>query len=255
MTGGGSDPELTLSLISDFELCCRGKPVEMPLSSQRLVCFLALHNKPLRRSYVSSALWLDSSEARAKASLRSSLWRVPSPDGLKVVDASNTHIRLNPVVTIDLHMVIARARAVIDDDGANLAAVDVARELCAFGDDILHGWYDDWVIIERERFRQLRLHALDQLGEHLLTAGRYADASQVALSCVQAEPLRESAHRLLIRIYLREGNVAEAIRQYHRFARMLRDELGVNPSAAMEELFNYLTKKPVIAYGRIPATA
>lgn len=235
-------PDLTLSLISDFELRCRGRLIEMPPSSQRLVCFLALHNKTLRRSYVSSALWLDSSEERAKASLRSSLWRVPSPDGLKVVNASNTHIRLNPVVKIDLQMMIARARAVIDGDGASLSAVDVARELCALGDDVLPGWYDDWVIMERERFRQLRLHALDQLGEQLLIAGRYADASQVGLSCVQAEPLRETAHRLLVRIYLREGNVAEAIKQYHYFADLLRDELGVSPSAAMEELVSDLTK-------------
>ncbi len=236
MIGRDTHPALTLSLISDFELRCDGRLVEMPPSSQRLVCFLALRNRALRRSYVSSTLWLDSSEARAKASLRSSLWRVPSPGGLDIICASNTHLQLNPCLNIDLNVIIDRAHAVIDGDAAIPDMVEVARDLCSFGDDILPGWYDDWVIMERERFRQLRLHALDQLGEQLLSSGRYADASQVGLSCVQAEPLRETAHRLLVRVHLREGNIAEALRQYWRLAGLLRDELGVHPSAAMEDL-------------------
>ena len=43
----------------------------------------------------------------------------------------------------------------------------MARELVSFGDDVLLGWYDDWVIMERERFRQIRLHALDRIGDRL----------------------------------------------------------------------------------------
>jgi DNA-binding SARP family transcriptional activator len=181
---------------------------------------------------------------------------VPSPEGLTVVNASNTHVRLNPAIEIDLHLVIARAHAVIDGHAADLAVVDVARELCAFGDDVLPSWYDDWVIMERERFRQLRLHALDQLGEQLLISGRYADASQVGLNCVQAEPLRETAHRLLVRIHLREGNIAEAICQYRRFANMLHDELGVCPSPAMEELVSQHLRSTQSPISRcVPAVA
>jgi DNA-binding SARP family transcriptional activator len=236
MTDRSAIPMLALSLINDFELRCDGKLIPTLPSAQRLICFLALHNKPLRRSYVGSALWLESSEARAKASLRSSLWRVPTPSGVAVVKASKTHMLLNPAIEVDLHSVIARVHAVLDGNAADRDVVGAARELCAIGADILPGWYDDWVIMERERFRQLRLHALDQIGEHLLQTGRYADASQVGLSCVKIEPLRETAHRLLVRIHLREGNMAEAIRQYRHFASMLRDELGVPPSAAMREL-------------------
>ena len=79
--------------------------------------------------------------------------------------------------------------------------------LCRAGELLPH-WYDDWVVIERERFRQLRLHALDALCESLAAAGRYAAAVEAGRASVAAEPLRESAHRLLIQAHLAEGNRA-----------------------------------------------
>ena len=80
-----------------------------------------------------------------------------------------------------------------------------------FADDLLVGWYDDWVDLERERFRQLRLHVLDQIGELLLRAQMYCETVQVGLVAVASEPLRESAQRLLVRAHLCEGNLAEAL--------------------------------------------
>lgn len=239
MIDEGRSAPVTLTLISDFELRCDDEVVPMPRSSQRLICYLALQNRALRRGHVSSTLWLESTEAHANASLRSALWRIPALGGRPVVAASNTHVWLASDVRIDLHRVIARARSVLDGTASIDGMCDVvavARELCAFGDEVLPGWFDDWVIMERERFRQLRLHALDDLGERLVMSGRYADASQVALSCVQSEPLRESAHRLLVRVHLCEGNIAEAIRQYRRYADLLREELGAQPSRAMRDL-------------------
>ncbi len=213
-TDAGVVERITLSLIHDFELRYDGVLVDMAPSSQRLVCFLALQGRPVRRSYVSGTLWPDATESRSNASLRSALWRASSPTRSSLVQVSKTHIWLNPHVDVDLRQVIARAVAVLDGRVAEINLIDVARELCAFGDDMLVGWYDDWVIMERERFRQLRLHALDQLGEQLLLARRYCDALQVGLASVAAEPLRESAHRLLVRTHLCEGNIAEAMRQY-----------------------------------------
>jgi DNA-binding SARP family transcriptional activator len=90
--------------------------------------------------------------------------------------------------------------------------------------------------VERERFRQLRLHVLDQIGELLLRAQMYCETVQVGLVAVASEPLRESAQRLLVRAHLCEGNVAEALRQYHSYADLLSRELGVIPSRAMEDL-------------------
>ncbi|MFE5770353.1 BTAD domain-containing putative transcriptional regulator [Streptomyces sp. NPDC056485] len=101
-----------------------------------------------------------------------------------------------------------------------------------FGDgELLAGWDDDWVVLERERLRQLRLHALDALAHGLVREGRHALALETALTSVRTEPLRESAHRAVVAAHLAEGNMQEAVRHYVAFWRLLDEELGVAPSA------------------------
>jgi DNA-binding SARP family transcriptional activator len=122
--------------------------------------------------------------------------------------------------------------------GLNAPASDeVVASLCG---DLLPDWYDDWLVIERERFRQLRLRALDALCDRLTRAGRLDDALAAGLAAVAGEPLRESAHRALIRVHLTDGNAAEAIRQYRMFGRLLREQLGIEPSERMKSLIREL---------------
>ena len=102
--------------------------------------------------------------------------------------------------------------------------------------ELLPDWYDDWVTDERERFRQLRLHALEVMAERLAGSRRWGDAVLAALAAVSADPLRESAHRAVIKVHLAEGNVAEAIRQLRRCERLMIDEVGVPPSPSLAEL-------------------
>jgi len=104
------------------------------------------------------------------------------------------------------------------------------------GGDLLPDWYDDWVLVERERLRQLRLHALEALAISRMEAGRHGEAAGAALSAVSIEPLRESAQRVLIRVHLAEGNVGEAVRQYHSYKQLLLEELGLAPSDQLESL-------------------
>jgi DNA-binding SARP family transcriptional activator len=102
--------------------------------------------------------------------------------------------------------------------------------------ELLPGWYDDWVLVERERHRQLSLHALESLCEHLTACGRYGAAVLAGLAAVDREPLRESAHRALIRVHLAEGNAGEAIRRYRLYEGIAARDLGVGPSPMMRSL-------------------
>jgi DNA-binding SARP family transcriptional activator len=240
-TDGPAQGNVALSLIGDFSIRHAGTRVDMAPNSQRLVCFLALQPHPVRRPLVSGTLWGNSEEDKASASLRSAIWRVPSPGGRDIVCASSTHIWLSPDVEVDLHRAARRAMDVIDQRIDSIELVVVARELCAMADDVLGGWYDDWIVTERERFRQLRLHALDHVGERLLHACHFFDALQVGLVAVALEPLRESAHRLIMRTHLAEGNIAEAIHQYRSYAALLAEDLGAKPSPAMESLRNTIS--------------
>src|SRR5204863_6867755 len=83
--------------------------------------------------------------------------------------------------------------------------------IAALSSDLLPDWYEDWVVIEAEDWRQLRLHALEALAVKLTTTGRFGDAIEAARAAIKADPLRESAYATLIRVHLAEGNQSEAL--------------------------------------------
>jgi DNA-binding SARP family transcriptional activator len=226
---------VALTLLQGFRLESRGQPIELPLGSQRLVAFLAVHRRPLQRLYVAGSLWLDCGEERANASLRTTLWRLRQL-GVGLVDSTRNHLALNASVTVDLHEAEVRAKQVLRHETSSLQPDDT---LLVEG-DLLADWYDDWVMLERERHRQLRLLALETLCEDLAAAGSYALAVEAGLACVAAEPLRESAHRVLINVHRGQGNLGEAVRQYKLYRRLVGDQLGLEPSPAMVRLVQSL---------------
>ena len=206
--------------------------MRLPGSAQRLTAFLALQQRPLARACVAGRLWPDASEGNAHASLRSALWRARRGSEA-LIDVREDRLVLGDGVAVDRQELVARARRLID--GASHGPED---ELAAAlpDHDLLPGWVDDWVLVERERLRHLRLHALEALAHRFAVLGRYPDAVDVALEAISGEPLRESAHRVLIGVHLAEGNVGEAWRQYRLCRRLLREELGVGPSSELVAL-------------------
>ena len=233
----GTVPERPeLRLLDGFELVCAGSPVQLPLSAQRLLVFVALHDRPLQRTYVAGSLWLDSPEERAYANLRSALWRLHRC-GVRVVRSFGQQLSLEPTVAVDLRRAEALARRTLDGTGGE---PDGEIETSLLRRDLLPDWYDEWIVLERERYRQLRLRALDALCERLTQAGRLDAALEVGLAAVAGEPLRESSHRAVIRAHRADGNAAEAIRQYRLCRRLLHEHLGVEPSGQMEDLMRSL---------------
>lgn len=221
-----------LSLLGGFELRVDGATVDLPHSAQRLISFLALHRQMLlRRVFVAGSLWTDASDAQANSSLRSALWRLQAR--VRMVEATSTQLALKPYVEDDLDRFTAVAERVTAG-GAPPSREDV-RAVVAAG-DLLPDWYDDWLIVERERVRQRRLHALEAVCRSLATAGRFADAVDAGLAAIAVEPLRETSHTVVIEAHLAEGNLIEASRQYERLRDLLRLHLGTQPSARVRDL-------------------
>ena len=65
--------------------------------------------------------------------------------------------------------------------------------------------------------------------------GQLGEAASLAVAALSIDPLRESGHRLLIEIHLRDGNRQDALRQYHRFAREL-SMTGTRPGPTLTAL-------------------
>jgi DNA-binding SARP family transcriptional activator len=157
-----------------------------------------------------------------------------------VIDAAGQHLRLAELVEVDVREVISLATWIVDDRSAGPSDLESAQQLIGSAGDLLPDWYEDWVQYKREHLRQLRLHALEALCERLTRAGRYGMAVQSGLAAVACEPLRESAHRALMRAYAAEGNHGEALRQYRTFRRLLHQELHLEPSRQMELLIQQI---------------
>lgn len=232
--------EARLTLLGGFTLHVGDSEVRLALCAQRLLAFLAVNDRALSRSQVAGTLWSSMSESRATANLRTTLWRLRHPR-LTLVRAGRVELSLGSDVHVDFREVAALARSV---SVASAAPGSFLVEPCHLSGPLLPGWDDDWVVMERERVEQLRLHALESLCEGFTAVGRYAEAVEAGLAAVHAEPLRETAHAVLIAAYVAEGNRARALRQFELYRRMLWDELRLRPSPPLQRLVGDLGPEP-----------
>ena len=212
--------EWRLQVLGGFRLSAGNAVVAIPLSGQRLVAILALRG-PSPRLQLAGLLWPDVPEGRALGCLRTAVWRLRQLQ-LDVVARPHPELALPSGVAVDAH------------DPANVVAS--WRNGSRHSTELLPGWYDDWVLSERERIRQVLLHATERAAQDSLARGEPETALTLAMAAVAVDPLRESAHRLVVRAHLAEGNVGEARRHIADVYQLMIDELGVPPSAALCDL-------------------
>ena len=154
-------------------------------------------------------------EQRAHASLRSTIWRV-SQSCRGLLSTHGDMLELAPGVVVDVAALRDLFETMLPGSEREPTGESWTESACG---DLLPGWYDDWVLLERERLRQMRVHALETMTRSLAEQGRYAEALEVGMAAVAVAPLRESAHREIIRIHLAEGNLSQALRQFEVCAR------------------------------------
>lgn len=214
-----------LQLLGGFRLARCGRSFDLPVGSQRLIAMLGLCGRMMRTT-VAGSLWPDASEPHAHASLRTTLWRI-SRTAAELVEVNRDGLGLDDSVEIDVDRLRTRG------DDADQVGDGASGTIALLVGELLPGWYDDWVLFERERLRHVRLHALERLATRDRDRGRYYEAIDYTLHAIHLEPLRESAHRLLISIHLAAGNYSEAIHHFDAFSALLERELGVAPSPQM----------------------
>lgn len=243
--GDRLDAPIRLHLLGGFRLLHGSSPVVVPRGLQRVLALVGLR-PGATRSHLAGLLWPDAPEERALSSLRTALWRLRQDPYCPLLTSGDT-VRLGPTVQVDVDALVGTAARVRDGDSSDTTATALATGR----HDLLPGWYEDWVLAERERLRQLRLHMLEQVADHHLTAGRHGEALEAALEALAAEPLRETPHRLVVRIHLAEGNAFEAVHAFYVYRDLLRRELRLEPSAAMTALLDD-TLRPIRQASRDP---
>lgn len=218
-----------LFLLNGFSLFLGEDRVRLPLHAQRVLAFLALARQDglkCSRDGVVGRLWADSTIDHAHGSLRTALWRIRSAHA-GLVSAGRNELALGADVSVDVQECRNQAGRLLSQ-AAELAAADINSS--PLTGELLPAWDEDWLLVERERLRQLQLHALEALAVRLRKLGRYPEAIDAALRAKAIEPLRESVHAILIDVCLDEGNIAAAHEYLRQYRTLLDTELGLQPS-------------------------
>lgn len=218
-----------IRLLGGFALLADDAPVTVAPGSQRVLSFLALHDRPVVRSWVASSLWPETTDERAAANLRSALWRLHEA-GHRIVVGS-TYLAVRDEVRVDVRDLAAAARRLRVT--GELPSIDVVERTSG---ELLPGCWEPWVEIDRERIRLEQIHLCGVVASAALDRGDAHLAAMAALSALACDPLCEPSHHFLIRAHLASGRRIEANRAFDRYAEIVRRELGIEPSRSFAGL-------------------
>jgi len=239
--------QLRLTLLGGFQARLQtGEVMSLPgRKAQALLAFLAL---PLGRAHprdkLAALLWGGIREESARASLRQTLFVIRKALGKAaraVLQQEGEALALAPgAVEADVALF---GRAVADGTPESLQ-----RAATLYQGDLLAGLvlaevpFEEWLLGERERLRELALEGLAKLLAHQRKSGASEPAVGTALNLLSLDPLQESVHRALMRLYADLGRRAAALRQYQQCVCALRRELGVEPEAETQQLYQAILR-------------
>ena len=216
-----------------------------------LLAYLAVGGETQRREALAALLYPDYDESRARAALRRTLSALRRAVGGEWVEADRQSVALisDQGVRCDVTeftRLMRTSRA--HEHGASRPCPECIGRLRAAAElyrgDFLEGFslrdsvnFDDWQFFQAEHLRQELAWALDTLTGHLILAGELREAIVHARRWLALDSLNEPAHRRLMQLYAWTDQQAAALRQYQECARILAEELGVEPLAETTALY------------------
>jgi DNA-binding SARP family transcriptional activator len=241
---------LHIQLFDHFQLLYNGEP--LPALNQgrlhSLLAYLVLHRDAAQtRRQLAFLFWPDSTEAQAHANLRQLLHRLqralPTAGDFLLLDVKTVQWRPESPFTLDVaeferQLTCAAEAARQGDATAVRSALQTA--VAQYRGDLLLDCYYDWVLPERERWRETYLKTLERLISLLETQRDYAVAIAYAQRLLRSDPLHETTYGRLMRLHALAGDRASALRVYHTCATTLQRELGVEPSAQTRTVYAQL---------------
>jgi DNA-binding SARP family transcriptional activator len=228
-----------VTVLGSFSVTAHGDPVPLSADARRVVAYLAVHRRPQHRTALAADLWPGVTAAVLDECLTDA-------GGLLTEDADGL-VALDPAATVDLDEAMTLVRALATQPGhPETVPADVATATALLAADVLPEWTEAWLAVERERFRQIRLNALEELSSALTASGRFADAVATAREAVRTAPSRETARRALIEAHLAQGELTEAVAEYDEYQELLRSSVGALPAFGLDGLLPPVPAWPVL---------
>ena len=235
---------LELELLGDFRMRSEaGALINISAKkSQAMIAYLGVKPAQLvSRDKMAALLWSSTATEQARQSLRQTLSSLRkeltqiSPDR-KILVEEGDFLSLDPDL---VHVDVAEFERQLGTGGE----AGLAKAVSLYRGDFLEGFeldeerFDQWVIAERDRLHRASLRAHSQLGEIKTKNGALDEAIATAQQSLRIDPLQESVHRTLMRLYMDSGDLVNAVQQYDVCARTLKRELQIEPDAETRKLF------------------
>ena len=229
----------------------------MTRSVQRLLAYLLLYrDRPHPRSVLSGIFWGDQSEKSARGSLKTALWRlnealyhsgVPKKSYLVMTRAGEVGFNTRSKHWLDAAVFEERVRRITAKKVEAMEAddaVELENALNLRSGELLEGFYDDWVLPERERLSALHFRGMERMMRYKWHLRAFDEAAAWGRQILSHNPLREDIHRDLMRLYAESGQRGLAVKQYGACCRMMEQELGIAPSEETQRLYSEFLKRP-----------
>ncbi len=258
---------LQIHLFGSPRFVLTGEPLRLSRrKSIALLAYLVVTGQPQSRDALLGLLWPEYESAAARANLRRDLsWlRRMLPDDLLVVD--RLQIDINPVAGawLDVQAFEAGITAVAQhvhqsDELCDECAQRLAEAVDLYEGDFMAGFslansaeFEEWYFFQREQYRQKMADSLQQLISWCQERQKFEQGIIYGRRWLALDPWHEPAHRALMALYAYSDQKAAALRQYEECVRLLEEELGIQPEAETEALYEAIRTRRI---GKMPTTA
>jgi DNA-binding SARP family transcriptional activator len=230
---------LEIRLLGRFDVSRNGKTVAITSRpAQSLFAYLVLNARTAhRREKLAGLLWPDSLEETARDNLRHALWRIrkalppkPTTEYLLVDDRS---IAFNASSEYWLDA------AELDTLSDSASADELMAVLSAYEGELLPGFYDEWVVLEREHLYSVFEHHMARLMSLLQSEKRWLDILDWGERWIKLGQKPEPAYRALMSAHAAKGDMSKVAAVYERCVKSLR-EFGIEPSEQTRGLYERL---------------
>lgn len=217
---------------------------------QELFCYLLIYQSQAHhRAVLADQLWGTMKIGNTKTYLRKALWQLQVSLNLvserlaeKIlrIDSEWLRIDLRDSCWMDIsHFEWAhkQVKGIRGSDLDHRQYLDLKSAVDLYEGDLLIGWYQDWCIFERERYKEMLLEMVNKLMGYCEANHDFETGIEYGDMLLRFDRAHERTHRRLMRIHYLSGNRAMALRQFEKCKQALKEELSVEPSRVTYQLF------------------
>jgi len=234
---------LEVRLLGQFLVDLDGASIQInSRPAQSLLAYLLINKgKAFRREKLAGLLWPDTSDTNARNNLRQALWRIrksletdtPTSQPYFLVDDLTVGFNAESDYSLDVNKLEAK----VDDSVPFQKLIEIVS---LYDGELLPGFYDDWVVLERERLQSVFETQMDLLIHRLIETQDWPKVIEWSERWIASGSVPEPAYRSLMIAHAGRGDLSSVAAAYHRCESAMLNELGLEPSESTHSLFDDL---------------